>query len=126
MVNSVHMGWLVLSKYYEESDKTPIYTTALLLYPEKRWRYIDRYQAEDWREPAIAAARQYQAKYKDWPITSTSVTESGEKQRELSMYEHLKQSMSVLDGPGDEDEFEKFINAPPRHMITKTPLEWWC
>ncbi|KAG7403964.1 hypothetical protein Forpi1262_v018645 [Fusarium oxysporum f. sp. raphani] len=23
MVNSVHMGWWVLSKYYEESDKTP-------------------------------------------------------------------------------------------------------
>ncbi|EXU94974.1 hypothetical protein X797_011953, partial [Metarhizium robertsii] len=36
MVNSVHMGWWVLSKYYEESDKNPINATALLLHPEKR------------------------------------------------------------------------------------------
>jgi hypothetical protein len=126
MVNSIYMGWWVLSKYYEESDKSPIYATALLLHPEKRRRYIDRHWEEDWRESAVAAARQYWAKYKDRPVTSTPAAELGEKQRELTTYERLKQSMSVLDGPGDEDEFEKFINAPPRHITTKTPLEWWC
>src|SRR5256885_10081205 len=72
MVNSIDMGWSVLSKYYEESDKTPVYATALLLHPEKRRKYIDRHWPEDWREPAIAAARQYWAKYKDLPITSIS------------------------------------------------------
>jgi hypothetical protein len=115
-----------ISKYYEESDKTPIYATALLLHPEKRRRYIDRHWEEDWREPAVTAARLYWAKFKDRPVTLTSMTKPGEKQREPSTYELLKQSMSVLDGPGDEDEFEKFVNAPPRHMTTKTPLEWWC
>jgi hypothetical protein len=39
------------------------------------------------------------------------MTKPGEKQREPSTYELLKQSMSVLDGPGDEDEFEKFVNV---------------
>jgi len=126
MVNSIKMGWWVLSKYYEESDRTPIYATALLLHPEKRRKYIDRHWEEDWQEPAVAAARQYWAKYKDRPVTSISTTKLGEKQRELSTYERLKQSMSVLDGPDDEDDFEKFINATPRHMMTKTPLEWWC
>lgn len=126
MVNSINMGWWVLSKYYEESDRTPIYDTALLLHPEKRRRYIDRHWEENWREPAIAAARQYWAKYKDRPVTSTPTTKPGETQHEPSAYELLKQSMSVLDGPGDEDEFEKFVNAQPRHMTTKTPLEWWC
>ena len=43
---------------------------------------------------------------KDRPVTSTPATKLGEKQRELSTYERLKQSMSVLDGPDDEDEFE--------------------
>ncbi|KAM4064013.1 transposase-like protein [Hirsutella rhossiliensis] len=46
--------------------------------------------------------------------------------REVASYERIRQSMSVLDEPGDEDEFEKFINAPPRHMLTANPLEWWC
>ena len=46
--------------------------------------------------------------------------------REVASYERIRQSMSVLDEPGDEDEFDKFINAPPRHMMTANPLEWWC
>ena len=54
------------------------------------------------------------------------MTKPGKKQREPLTYELLKQLMSVLDGPGDEDEFKKFVNAPLRHMIIKTPLEWWC
>ncbi len=126
MVNSINMGWWVLSKYYEESDKTPVYATVLLLHPEKRRRYINRHQVENQREPTVTAVRLYQVKYKDRPVTSTPTTKLGENQRELSTYERLKQLMCVLDGPGDEDEFEKFVNALPRYIIIKTPLEWWC
>lgn len=126
MVNSIHMGWWVLSKYYRESDKNPIYVTALLLHPEKRRRYIDRHWAEEWREGPVAAARQLWAKYKDRPLTPISATQPDDERREISPYERIKQSMSVLDEPGDEDEFEKFIKSPPRHMMAKTPLEWWC
>ncbi|KAH7235312.1 hypothetical protein BKA59DRAFT_407144 [Fusarium tricinctum] len=54
MVNSVHIGWWVLAKYYEESDKNLIYATALLLHPETRRRYLDRHWAEKWRQTAIA------------------------------------------------------------------------
>lgn len=117
------MGWWVLSKYYAASDETPVYATALLLHPEKRRKYVDRHWEKDWREPAIAAARQYWAKYKDLPVASTPATNLGGGQRELSTYERLKQSMSVLDGAGDEDDFERFVNATPKHMTTKTSLE---
>ncbi|KAG7423539.1 putative AC transposase [Fusarium oxysporum f. sp. raphani] len=126
MVNSVHMGWWVLSKYYEESDKNPIYATALLLHPEKRRRYLDRHWAEEWRQTAIAGARRHWAKYKDRPLSSDSAARLSNERREVTPYERIKQSMSVLDEPGDEDEFEKFVNSPPRHMTTNTPLEWWC
>lgn len=33
--------------------------------------------------------------------------------------------MSVLDCAEDEDEFEKFINAPLKRMSARSPLEWW-
>jgi hypothetical protein len=127
MVHSIHMGWWVLSKYYEESDRNPIYATALLLHPEKRRRYLDRHWAEEWRRTAIAGARQHWAKYKDRPLPSESATRLNDNERrEVTPYERIKQSMSVLDEPGNEDEFEKFINSPPRPMTTSTPLEWWC
>ncbi|KAL5583979.1 hypothetical protein FOVSG1_015330 [Fusarium oxysporum f. sp. vasinfectum] len=124
MINSVHMGWWVLSKYYEESDKNPIYATALLLHPEKRRRYLDRHWAEEWRQTAIAGARRHWAKYRDRPLSSDSAARLSNERREVTPYERIKQSMSVLDEPGDEDEFEKFVNSPPRHMTTNTPLEW--
>jgi hypothetical protein len=120
------MGWWVLSKYYQETDKNPIYVTALLLHPEKRRRYMDRNWQEDWREPALNAARAYWAEYKDRPIISTGcVDEEGKQDRPPTEYEKLEQEMSVLDCVEDEDEFEKFINASPKRISTKSPLEWW-
>ncbi|KAK2676667.1 hypothetical protein RAB80_008853 [Fusarium oxysporum f. sp. vasinfectum] len=122
MVNSVHMGWWVLSKYYEESDKNPIYATALLLHPEKRRRYLDRHWAEEWRQTAIAGARRHWAKYKDRPLSSDSAARLSNERREVTPYERIKQSMSVLDEPGDEDEFEKFSNINLDY--TSPMLEW--
>ncbi|KJZ69620.1 hypothetical protein HIM_10983 [Hirsutella minnesotensis 3608] len=126
MVNSIHMGWWVLSKYYEETDKNPVYATALLLHPEKRRRYLDRHWAPEWRQTAVAAAQRQWAKYKDRPISSERTVRASCETREVASYERIRQSMSVLDDPGHEDEFDKFINAPPRHMMTASPLEWWC
>ncbi|KAH7461075.1 hypothetical protein FOMA001_g19142 [Fusarium oxysporum f. sp. matthiolae] len=93
---------------------------------EKRRRYLDRHWAEEWRQTAIAGARRHWAKYKDRPLSSDSAARLSNERREVTPYERIKQSMSVLDEPGDEDEFEKFVNSPPRHMTTNTPLEWWC
>lgn len=126
MVNSIHMGWWVLAKYYEESDANPIYATALLLHPEKRRRYIDRNWPEEWREGPVAAARQLWAKYKNRPLTAAAALQPRKEPVQMSPYERIKQSMSVLDDPGDEDEFERFISSPPRQVMSKTPLEWWC
>ncbi|KAJ6436050.1 hypothetical protein O9K51_11425 [Purpureocillium lavendulum] len=126
MVNSVHMGWWVLAKYYAESDKNPVYATALLLHPEKRRRYLDRHWPEEWRQTAINGARRLWAKYKDRPLASESASRLRNERGEATPYERIKQSMSVLDKTDDEDELEKFVESAPRHTTTKTPLEWWC
>ncbi|KAM3468042.1 hypothetical protein MY5147_008325 [Beauveria neobassiana] len=126
MVNSIYMGWWVLAKYYEDSDTNPIYVTALLLHLEKRRRYIDRHWPEEWRAGPVAAARQLWAKYKNRPLVAACALQPPKERLDMSPYERLKQSISILDEPGDEDEFEKFINAPPRQVMSRTPLEWWC
>lgn len=126
MVNSFHMGWWVLSKYYKDNDNNPIYATALLLHPEKRLRYSDRHWTKERRENALAGARRQWENYKNRPLLSEAASRLGSEQSEMTPYQRIKQSMSVLDEPGDEDEFEKFITYPPRHMSTSSPLEWWC
>jgi hypothetical protein len=126
MVNSIHMGWWVLSKYYKESDRNPIYATALLLHPEKRLRYMDRHWTKEWRDSALAAARTQWEKYRHRPLVAEANSNLSSEGLGMTPYQRIKQSMSVLDVPGDEDEFEKFITSSPRHMSTNSPLEWWC
>jgi hAT family protein len=125
MVNSINMGWWVLSKYYQQSDEAPVYATALLLHPSRRKRYIDINWVEDWREPALTAARQLWLEYKDRPISPPTQAESGNLDRQITAYDLLAQSLDVTEATSDEDEFEKFINSPP-HKITGSPLAWWC
>lgn len=114
MVNSIHMGWWVLVKYYEENDTNLIHVTSLLLHPEKRRRYIDRHWLEEWRDVAVAGARQLWVKYKDRPLTAGGASQPRKERPEMSPYERIRLSMSVLDIPDNQDEFEKFINTPLR------------
>ncbi|KAH7489994.1 hypothetical protein FOMA001_g2428 [Fusarium oxysporum f. sp. matthiolae] len=61
---------------------------------------------------------------KDRPLPSGSAARLDDNERrEVTPYERIKQSMSVSDEPANENEFEKFINSPPRPMTTSTPLE---
>jgi hypothetical protein len=116
------MGWYVLNKYYKSSDEAPAYTTALLLHPMRRKKYIDTNWAPSWREPALEAAREIWAKYKDLPLQEDA--KEKEDSRELSEFERLAQELDVTEDD-EEDEFEKFVAASP-HKITCSPLQWWC
>jgi hypothetical protein len=40
-------GWVKLDRYYRLSNSTPVYITAIILYPLKKWRYIDKYWSCD-------------------------------------------------------------------------------
>lgn len=125
MINSINMGWFVLDKYYKSSDEAPAYCTALLLHPRRRYRYIDTNWANTWKAPALAAAREIWANYKDRPVTQIQGIEY-QPQEELSEFERLAQELDVLDNDDeDEDEFERFIYSKPTKIMC-SPLEWWC
>jgi formyltetrahydrofolate synthetase len=42
MLRSIEMGWWVLDKYYQRTDKAPVYAAALLLDPQRRSAYLRR------------------------------------------------------------------------------------
>jgi hypothetical protein len=117
------MGWYVLDKYYKSSDEAPAYTTALLLHPMRRKKYIDLNWDPSWCGPALKAAREIWAKYKDLPLEENA-GDKVDDSRELSEFEKLAQELDVTEDD-NEDEFEKFVTASP-HKITCSPLQWWC
>ena len=48
----VNLGQNKIEKYYNKTNKTPVYTAAVVLNPQCKWQYIDRFWREPWRAPA--------------------------------------------------------------------------
>jgi hypothetical protein len=34
-------GWEKMEKYYKLSDRTPVYAAAIVLYPRRKWQWIN-------------------------------------------------------------------------------------
>jgi len=43
MKTMVNAGWQKMNKYYNKTDQSPAYATALLLNPSRKWQYINRF-----------------------------------------------------------------------------------
>ncbi|KAM3517794.1 hypothetical protein MY4038_010248 [Beauveria bassiana] len=122
LIHSIHMGWFVLDKYYFKTDETPIYSTALLLHPSKRLKYLHRNWHAERHAGAIGNARQIWSQYKDYAVEST-VKDAPEM--EMTVYDKLARSLDVTETDNDDaDELEKFINGTPCKIVS-SPLAWW-
>lgn len=116
------MGWFVLDKYYFKTDETPIYSTALLLHPSKRLKYLRQNWHADWHEGAIGKARQIWSQYKDYAVESTP---KDAPEMEMTVFDKLARSLDVTEAENDDaDELEKFMNGTPC-KIASSPLAWW-
>ena len=125
LVNSVNVGWYVLSKYYQPSDETPVYAAALLLYPRRRKSYILQNWPEDWHGSTIKAVEALWATYKGRELHAKSAAsiDHGRQQRSFDEYDRIAMLLDVGIEDRDRDEFERFIHADPI-KIDCTPLEW--
>jgi hypothetical protein len=125
MTNSINMGWWVLSKYYHKSEEAPVYTTALLLHPSKRQKYINTHWEPEWCTEGINGARHLWQNYKDRPLGTSNTISTDAKAYIQNAYDLLAQSLDVTDADDNDDEFDRFIVAAPCR-ISCPPLEWWC
>ena len=62
-----------MNKYYELSDKSPAYITAIILHPSRKWRWIEKH----WNLKWILSAKQkmktfWETKYKPDEASMTS------------------------------------------------------
>jgi hypothetical protein len=63
--STVDMAWSKLNKYYTLTDRSPIYTVAIILHPCLKMRYFQRHWAEhpDWIENARQQMDQFYVEY---------------------------------------------------------------
>ncbi|PMD15337.1 hypothetical protein NA56DRAFT_582170 [Hyaloscypha hepaticicola] len=43
-----NFGWAKMDKYYKLTDKIPVYLIMMVLYPSRKWKWIEKYWKEDW------------------------------------------------------------------------------
>lgn len=136
----IQLCWEKYTSYYERTEESPLYVTALILHPSRRLAYIKKWWEAEWQQPAIDSARKLWQDYRDkHPIPCSTLSpdqadncvadETTESQK-LSVYDRIKQDMEndlclSLQEPGP-DEFDDYASACPSALHSgMTPLAWW-
>src|SRR5947207_6183509 len=50
-------SWGKLDKYYQETDKCPVYIVATMLDPRMKYKYFEKHWRKDWWEEAMGKMR---------------------------------------------------------------------
>ena len=121
MLGSVFIYWHAFNKYYQLTDTTGAYTTAILLHPALRKAYLQAAWKRDWITAGVARARALWLQYKEEEeelVVNTA---------EMDHFQRWKASIAAksrASKSGQQDEFERFINAP-QDDVDISPLQWW-
>jgi hypothetical protein len=117
---SIVTSWYAFDKYYKLIDDSGAYTAAILLHPNRRKSYLQSAWHNQWILPGIERARELWLQYKKEPIDDDIDTSNP------THYERWLQKVMVKQrrGKGAQDEFDRFINAPPDD-IDILVLDWW-
>ena len=65
--SALNDGWNKLRQYYLATDRSPVYTAALVLRPDTKWTYIDNWKIEDWIPKAKMGVKRQWDTYKPSP-----------------------------------------------------------
>ena len=77
MAPMFNSGWAKIDKYYQLSDSTPVYIAAIVLYPSRKWRYIDRTWNDEWKAPTRGIMREFwEKRYKPANKTANPIPTS--------------------------------------------------
>jgi hypothetical protein len=73
---AVDASWLLLTKYYKLTDKSPVHIASVVLDPRMKYDYFERTWKKDWIRPAKRIMKAFYQKYKtleDVPMSNDTV-----------------------------------------------------
>lgn len=101
-----------------KTDDTPIYSTALLLYPSKRLKYLRQNWRADWHEGAIDNARQIWSQYKDYAVETIPTVAP---EMEMTVYDKLARSLDVTETDNEDADEAASARASARKETREAP-----
>jgi hypothetical protein len=114
-------GWNKLTKYYGLTERSPAYVAALVLSPQEKWDYLNRYWEEDWCIQAKLDVQEFwESKYKVYnsDITSQEAGERRPLKNDFLVWRALHKGPVVT-----KDEYEVYLSTPP--VYVEDARAWW-
>ena len=124
----INNAWVILDKYYNLTDTSPIYVAAVVLNPQLKWSFLK--QRWEHRQDWLVTARRnvkhlWTSDYKDHILA----TDFGVKDVSTAVpdMDILEQFLSVQPDAASlqfEDEYEDYCYMKPEPHITNI-IQWW-
>jgi hypothetical protein len=110
-----------LQKYYELSDESHAYVTALILHPRRKWQWLEK-KWLDQPKWLIDAKRKVQSvwetEYKPtMSMPDISTTQKSTNQFYIDLYDDDDEPFSL------QDEYATYCSTPP--IPTYNAIKWW-
>lgn len=128
----ITQAWTKLDKYYQLTDKSPIYVAAVVLNPKWKWKYFEKHweNHEDWITDAQEAVKKLWNDYKDLPLPSDLKLRKPQ-QRDTNLNadldDYIDFPMSPPPAADQPDEYECYISrvAAPEDQACNAPIAYW-
>ncbi|KAM0716796.1 hypothetical protein Q7P37_008241 [Cladosporium fusiforme] len=118
-------GWKKLDHYYELTDQSTVYVTALILHPAFAWVYLESIwrSKPNWIVHHKRKIKQLlQQGYAAAPISTREETVSTNRRYKSKLFNLEDQPNEVF-----EDDYKRWCRRPrDRSMLDRPPLDFWC
>ena len=120
MMPMINLGWMKLNQYYSWTERSAVYTAAMVLIPSQKWTYFDTNWPVEWVVTARAAVQElWKSQYKaaELPILDTFEEATKPKTGLQKWWEQKQQQAPVM------DEYLRYCDASCTPVVDSRA--WW-
>lgn len=136
----VDAAFYKLNEYYDETDKTPLYRTAIALHPSMKYDYFNEYWAKhpNWISRAKGSVRKLYERYEAAWIEEDAAarraaaqaaesTEDSSSEDDFVKFGRVTTRFTQVNGKRRKiaSELEAFMELGVTESKVKDPLAWW-
>ena len=134
---AIDASWVLLTKYYKLTDKSPVYIGSVVLDPCMKYDYFERVWDKDWIKQAKQVMTSLYQKYKsDSEDTSVGLPMSNnmvslhKNDKSVKKFDINAWRFGKIDTAEKDDELTRYLNAPVWKLSGAATdafdlLEWW-
>ncbi len=118
----LHAGFTKLLKYWNRTERVPVYTAAMILDPTLKYTYFEDGWDPEWQPHIREQMRLFwESTYKPSATISRPSAPPVHLDNEFLRWMHRRRA----DTGADIDELERYINEPLLIQNNGTALHWW-